>query len=76
MSARTIVMPSNPESAEQQTSALLLRDPGSTQSALAGAEPAADTQSGLDDSEELRNDLLRRLETAYPLPWRHGGLNE
>ena len=76
MSARTIVMPSDQQSAGGKTSDLRRRGPGSTPTALLSANRAVDDLSSLDDSEELPDDLLRRFQMADPLPWWHGGLNE
>jgi hypothetical protein len=41
-----------------------------------GPSLGVDAQSAVEDSESFRKDLLRRGESAFPLPWRHGGLNE
>ena len=73
MSARVIVMPSGPQSAEGETNGLRLRGPDSTPTALLSANSAAEGPSNLDDSEELLEDLLRRFETADLMPWWHGG---
>jgi hypothetical protein len=76
MSARMIPAPSARHFAAGEPSDFRLSGPGSTPTALVSADPAADTLSSFEDSEQLRDDLLKRLEAAFSLPWSHGGLNE
>lgn len=78
MSARMIVVPSDSQLAEGETSTFWRRGPGSPPSARLSANPALHTPSSLEDSdsEKLRDHLRRRFETVDPLPWWHGGLNE
>jgi len=76
MSARMIGIRSNPQPAKGEMRELRLLTAGSPILALPGPNTAADDLSGFVDSDQFRDDLLRRLESAYALSWRHGGLNE
>jgi hypothetical protein len=47
-------------------------------SASGGLSGPATEDSGLgsDDPAKFLNELLRRYDEPYPVPWHHGGLNE
>ena len=71
-----ITVPLGLHLAEGETSSSRLLGLGSTPIALLSANLAVDAPSSLEDPEKLQEDLLRRVGTADPWPWRHGGLNE
>jgi hypothetical protein len=79
MSAETTVFSQPAKPAEGDDSLYWLQGQGSTEST-----ETAQLSTGLDvdarfepeASEKLREDLRRRLETEYPLPWLHWGLND
>jgi hypothetical protein len=76
MSARTVVMPPRRQSAKEAVGVSGLLAAGSTPAGLLSAEFGTDPVSALRDSEAYYDELVRRFEAAYPLPWPHGGLNE
>ena len=71
-----IAVPADLRLAEGEISSSRLLGPGSSPIALLSADLAVDVSTSIEDSEKFQDDLLRRLEAAFSLPWRHGGLNE
>jgi len=65
--------------AERDDSLFWLQGPDPTESTeTTQLSPGSDVEPRFhpESAEKLREDLLRRLETEYPLPWLHGGLND
>jgi hypothetical protein len=76
MSAHTVETPPDLHEHRAGSSAIKLVKPRSTQARHLRAIAAEVSLYGWDDAAESREDLIRGIEGAYPLPWRHGGLNE
>jgi hypothetical protein len=76
MSARRISPRSDRQAVAGENSFARLLGAGETPAVLLSGESGTEDVSALEDSEKFSDDLVRRFEAAYPLPWRHGGLNE
>jgi hypothetical protein len=76
MSAHAMAVPSGPLPPGRESPSL---NPPSEVSSLAevlrvpAPEPA---EFGFEDSARFTDELLRRYEVPYPVPWHHGGINE
>jgi hypothetical protein len=76
MSARAIEIPADHLVAERVTDGSVSQRPAPAPEVALSAAASEGLLGGLEASARFTEDLLRRLEVPYPLPWPHGGLNE
>ena len=76
MSARAMVTRSGPQAPEERSVGQELLSNGLAPANAAGAPATEQPLSPEDESARFVEELLLRYGAPYPLPWRHGGLNE